>query len=112
MTNASRRLLGLASVLLTVACGDSNPFAAPVYAVTGTVAGLTGTVVLQNNGSDDLTLTSDGPFAFATKMSMGSSYEVSVWMQPATQTCAVTNGMGIVGSVAVVGITVTCTTNN
>src|SRR5437762_2302183 len=36
------------------------------YAVGGSVTGLVGTLVVQNEGGDDLTLTADGTFAFAT----------------------------------------------
>ena len=38
------------------------------YSVGGTVSGLSGTVVLQDNGGDDLSVTASGPFTFATKL--------------------------------------------
>ena len=63
--------------------------------IGGTVAGLTGTVVLQNNGGDNLSVTANGGFTFATTLATGSIYSVSVLTQPAGQTCRVTaNGTG------------------
>ena len=41
------------------------------YSVGGTVSGLSGTVVLQDNGGDDLSVTANGPFTFATKLADG-----------------------------------------
>ena len=40
--------------------------------------GLTGTVVLQDNGGDDLTVTANGSFTFATRWPRGGSYAVTV----------------------------------
>ena len=38
----------------------------PPYSVGGTVSGLSGTVVLQDNGGDDLSVSASGAFTFAT----------------------------------------------
>ena len=38
-----------------------------VYSIGGTVSGLSGTVVLQDNGGDDLSVTASGSFTFATR---------------------------------------------
>ena len=62
------------------------------YTVGGSVSGLNGTLVLQNNGGDDLSITADGPFAFATELADGSGYNVTVSSQPTGQTCFVSNG--------------------
>ena len=35
----------------------------PTYSIGGSIAGLSGSVVLQNNGGDNLTLSSNGTFA-------------------------------------------------
>ncbi len=45
-----------------------TPSPTPVsdYTVGGTVSGLTGTVTIQNNSSDNLAISSDGSFTFAT----------------------------------------------
>ena len=64
--------------------------------IGGTISGLTGTVVLQNNGGDNLSRSANGPFTFATPLDTASnSYAVTVFAQPTGQTCLVTaNGTG------------------
>ena len=58
-----------------------------------TVAGLTGSgLVLRNNGADDLAISANGPFTFATTLTSGSSYSVTVLVQPATELCEVFSG--------------------
>lgn len=64
------------------------------YAIGGTVGGLSGTIVLRNNDRDDLTLTADGAFVFATGVTAGNPYAVTVARQPDGQTCAVSAGLG------------------
>jgi hypothetical protein len=83
------------------------------FAIGGTVSGLAGTVVLQDNGGDDLTITANGAFAFATKIASGGTYAVTVKTQPASpsQVCTVTGGTGTVGAAAVTGVAVTCVTS-
>jgi sugar lactone lactonase YvrE len=75
------------------------------HTVGGTVTGLTGSLVLQNNAGDDLKLSANGKFTFATALVEGSAYEVSVRTQPRWQFCTVTQGSGKasadVGDVAV-----------
>ena len=82
---------------------------APSPAVGGTVTGLTGSVVLQDNGGDNLTVTANGAFTFATKLASGATYAVTVQTQPAGQTCTVTNGTGTIGSANVTNVAVSCT---
>jgi NHL repeat-containing protein len=78
------------------------------YTVGGTITGLLGTVMLQNNGGDDLSLSADSSFAFATIATTGSNYGVTVRTQPAGQACTVANGAGTVSGASVTGVTVTC----
>src|SRR5262249_33073756 len=47
---------------------------AVTYSVGGTVSGLSGTVVLQDNGGDDLSVTANGAFTFATRLANGAVY--------------------------------------
>lgn len=82
------------------------------YTVGGTTSGLTGTVVLQINGGDDLTQNANGDFTFDTTIIDGEEYEVTVLTQPAGQTCTVFNGSGTVNGSNVQNVTVTCTNNN
>src|SRR6202021_2284305 len=45
------------------------------FTVGGTVAGLTsGTLVLADNGGDDLTVSANGSFTFATPLATGAAY--------------------------------------
>jgi hypothetical protein len=66
--------------------------------IGGTLAGLGSglSIVLSNNGADNLTLSSDGSFVFATKVAAGSAYSVAVATQPLGQTCSVGNATGTV----------------
>jgi hypothetical protein len=77
--------------------------------VGGTVSGLGGgkTLILRNNGGDDLTLTANGSFTFATALAVGAAYAVTVRTQPSGQNCTVTNGTGTAGA-TVSNIAVAC----
>src|SRR5207237_1422033 len=85
--------------------------ATPTYSVGGTVSGLSGTVVLQDNGGDNLSVAANGSFTFATKLASGSAYSVTVLTQPSGQTCAVTAGTGTIASANVTSVAVACSTN-
>ena len=80
----------------------------PTYTVGGSVSGLSGTVTLQDNAGDDLTLLANGPFTFATPLVSGTAYRVTVKASPSGQACTVSNGSGTVGSANVTNVTVTC----
>ena len=79
------------------------------YAVGGEVLGLGAgkTVVLQNNGGDDLRKNANGKFEFGKRLAAGQAYQVRVSTQPAGQSCTVANGSGTV-SAAVSNVKVTC----
>jgi len=83
------------------------------YTIGGTISGLVGTVTLQNNGSDNLDLTSNGTFALSTSLPSGTTYAVTVKTQPTlpSQTCTMTAGAGTVTSANITNVVVTCTTN-
>src|SRR6185437_3952234 len=81
------------------------------YTVGGTVSGLSGTVVLQDNGGDNLSVTANGSFTFATALPSGAPYNVTVKTNPSGQTCTVSSGSGTVGSANVTNVAVSCTTN-
>ena len=78
------------------------------YSVGGSVSGLSGTVVLQDNGGDTLTVSANGPFTFATQLAGGAAYAVTVQANPSGQTCTVANGSGTIGSANVTSVAVTC----
>ena len=83
----------------------------PTFTVGGTVSGLSGTVVLQDNGADNLTVTANGPFTFATALAPGAAYAVTVKTNPAGQTCTVSNDSGTMGSANVTNVAVSCSAN-
>ena len=81
------------------------------YSVGGTVSGLSsGTVVLQDNGGDDLSVAANGPFTFATPVASGAAYSVTVKTNPSGQACTVSSGSGTVGSANVTNVAVSCST--
>jgi trimeric autotransporter adhesin len=79
----------------------------PTFTVGGTVTGLVGSVVLQNNGGGDLTVGSNGTFTFAGSASTSAAFAVTVLTQPGLQTCTVSNGSGSVRA-NVTNIAVAC----
>ena len=92
-------------------CGGSSRSTttpAATYTVGGTLTGLSGTVVLQNNAADDLTLTEDDSFTFATALADGATYEVTVSSQPAGQTCSVSSSSGTISGADVTTVAVVC----
>jgi hypothetical protein len=74
---------------ITVVCSAS-------VRVGGTVSGLVAgaSVVLQDNGADDITVSANGTFTFPVPIAEGAAYSVTVKTQPSGQTCTVTNGIG------------------
>ncbi len=87
--------------------------AARSYAIGGTLSGLTAgtSVVLQDNGGDNLTLTASGWFYFSQNVAAGSTYGVTVLTQPTHETCSVTNGSGTTAANNVTNVSVTCSVN-
>jgi beta-glucanase (GH16 family) len=90
---------------VAVACGTKQTFS-----VGGTVSNLAAgaTLVLQDNGGDNLNVSANGTFAFATKLAAGATYSVAVLSQPTAQNCSVTNASGMVSSAAVTNVEVMC----
>ncbi len=79
------------------------------FTIGGQITGLTGSgLVLQLNGGMDLSVGTNGAFAFGTDLEDGTAYRVTVQTQPAGQTCSVANGTGILAGNDVAGVTVTC----
>ena len=105
VTGGSGNVAGANVTSVAVACTTAS------YSVGGTVSGLlTGqTLVLQDNGGDNLTLTDSGPFTFATKVTSGQPYDVTVLTQPSGGTCTVQNASGTMGAADVSNVSVTCT---
>ena len=82
------------------------------YSVGGTVSGLSGTVVLQDNGGDNLSVSANGPFTFATPLAGGAAYNVTVKTNPTGQTCTVASGSGTIAAANITNVAVSCTANS
>ena len=87
----------------------------PSFTIGGTVTGLAGSgLVLLDNGVDLLAISANGTFTFATQLQSGDSYSVASSLQPSRpfQTCAVTNGSGVVQDASINNIQVACSTSS
>lgn len=103
-------------ILIMAACGGGGggTTTTTTYTVGVTLSGLAGSgLVLQNNSSDDLTVSADGSFTFATGLANAATYSVTVKTQPSnpTQTCSVSNGTGTISAANVTNVAVTCENN-
>ncbi len=112
--------------LLTTITSSSNPITisaalnnitSPSVSVTpgttvgGTISGLSGTLVLKNNGGDSLAVAANGSFTFATAIAFGGSYVVTVGTQPSEQICTVTSGSGTASNTNITNISISCRSN-
>jgi hypothetical protein len=95
-----------ADVAVSVTCAATSGG----FTISAAVTGLTGTLVLQDNGGDNLTITANGTFPFATQIVSGATYNVTVLTQPSGQTCSLGNSSGTAN--ANVTVTVTCNAIN
>jgi hypothetical protein len=121
----NRNLLPLLAVSLfslgITACHDDDEDPPPgldpqtpisTFSIGGTVTGSTGPLTLQNSNGTQLAVPASGAFTFATQMTPGASYNVTVAIPPTSQSCTVTNGAGLVPlSSNITNISVTCTNN-
>ena len=109
ISNGTGIITGTNITNVSVVCTTST------YFVGGSISGLApgNNVIIQNNVGDDLNITTDGLFTFATAINDESTYDVAVLAQPSTpnQTCVVTNESGIIAGTDISNISVTCTTN-
>ena len=84
---------------------------AATFTIGGNVSGLVGSgLVLQNKAADDLAISANGDFTFATALDDGVAYVVTVLTQPADpiQVCIVSNGSGTLDGADIVDVIVTC----
>jgi hypothetical protein len=106
VTDGKGKVAGVDVTTVTVTCSP------PTYTIGGTLSGLASgdSVVLQDNGGDNLKLTTNGTFTFSTAVMDGGAYAVTVLTQPASpaQTCSVSLGSGTVASADVTNVDVSC----
>jgi 6-phosphogluconolactonase len=110
---AIARVAGVLVIPILAACSGGGSSPAPVT-VGGTVSGLAGSgLVLADNGTDHVAVSGNGTFVFASKISNGDTYSVSVQAQPTnpSQACTVGNGTGHASNDNVTNVVVACTTN-
>jgi hypothetical protein len=107
------------SLLMLIACGNVDnvtPTAgksSSKFTVGGTVSGLTSTgLVLQNNNGDDLVVITNGTFTFATRISNGKTYSVTIKTQPFSpaQDCVASGDKGTISGANVISVSVVCNT--
>lgn len=101
------RLICLLLPLWLTACGDGLDNG---QILSGTLTGLqpATSVTLQNKGGDDLVLSANGRFEFATPLQYGSSYEVTILTRSDELDCVLANTKGIVLHERIDDITVDC----
>ena len=105
----------------TDAAGNTSPYtntattttpSPALHSVGGTVSGLSGALVLENNNGDDLNVASNGPFSFGTRLPDGATYRVTVKTPPPGQTCTVSGGSGTIAGADVTNVAVACTSSS
>jgi hypothetical protein len=104
LANAAGTVAGTDVTNIVVNCVNS-------YTIGGTVSGLSGTLVLQNNGGDDLSVTGTS-FTFATRIANGEAYNVTVKDNPTGQICHINNNAGAVAGGNVTNVAVTCSSSD
>jgi hypothetical protein len=84
------------------------------YTIGGSLTGLSSgaQITLDDNGADPLVLTADGAFTFATPVTYGGSYAVTIGTQPNGQICTISSGSGSNVSANQSGISVNCITSS
>lgn len=87
----TRILCTVVACAALVACGGE---------ISGEVSGLGAerSLMLQNNGTDPLTVTQNGRFYFNDQLAAGETYAVTVATQPSGQVCTVSSGSGTINS--------------
>ena len=78
------------------------------------ISGIAGTVVLQNNGKDDLTIgvNQNNNFTFSTAMADGASYNVTIKSKNSEQTCYASNNNGVISGANVMNVKIACVANS
>ena len=98
VTSGAGKIAGAAITGITVSCVTNS------YPIGGTASGLLGAgLTLEDNGGDDLLVSANGTFTFATPVPSGSNYQVTIKTQPSTptQTCTLGGATGAIGATGV-----------
>ncbi len=102
-----RRAAALALVTVLASCGGFT-----AVSIGGTVTGLTGSGLSIANAGKTLAIAPGATtFTFPDQVDIRATYNVSVVVQPARQTCTIFNNAGTAGAAPVTIINVACTAN-
>jgi N-acetylneuraminic acid mutarotase len=107
VTNGSGTVVATSLVGIPVVCPPIN------YSIGGALTGLlpNNSVVLQDNGGNSTTLSTNGSYTLSEPIASGSAYAVTVSTQPPGQSCTVTNGSDTLVSSNVNNVNVACSDN-
>lgn len=102
-----------AGCLILTACRISADLGGTAQPIGGQLAGLTPgeTITLQDSLGDNLTLSSNGAFAFPASVPKGEMYSVTILTSPSSpiaQTCSVSNAAGVVQASPITNVAVQC----
>ena len=105
-------LFAMATICVVGCSSNSTPQTpppTPTYTIGGTISGITAAgLVLQDNGGDNFTVSANATsFTFATAITSGGAYSVSVFAEPTGFNCAVTSGSGT-ASANVTSVSIAC----
>ncbi len=100
----------------SVASPVINPVINPVsgqYSISGNITGISGPVLLQNNGGDGITIYNgdNSNFIFPTKLNTGDNYLVTAISKMAGQNCYLHANSGVVSDANINNIKVACGLN-
>ncbi len=91
----------------------NNSLSNEQYSIGGSITGCVGSVVLQNNGGDDITINigDSSNFTFLTKLNNGAKYNVTNKSKNSDQICYSVNNIGTVDGKNITNIKIACGLN-
>ncbi len=87
---------------------QNNRLQLNTFSIGGNVSGLNGTLIIQNNLTDNLTLNSNGRFRFSAELINNTNYSISVFTEPINSSCRIENRIGVVSSRNITNIDILC----
>jgi len=82
------------------------------FSVGVRVTGLTATLIIQNNETDTLLISSNDSFVFSQKLNNTDIYNVAIRQNPDGQICSISNASGQINAADVQDIDIYCTAGN
>ena len=81
------------------------------YILSGRVTGLIGTLIIENNLSESLTILTNGDFSFSSRYNPNSSYSISITSKPNSQSCTLSNSSGTFQNMNISSLFIDCKNN-